>query len=388
MTAPLAALALVAAVAGSAPPSRPAKAGGASFERASREAEKARAAGRLEDAVAGYRQALALRPAWTEGEWSLGTLLYDLGRYAEAAPHFDRVVDTRPQDGLAVALRALCAYRAKDYDAALAGLQRAHDLGIPNPDVDAVAAFHAALLMNRSGNPDGAFEILRIFAEKGRDDPPVIDAFGLFMLRLGKLPEEVAPAEREMVRLAGRGGYHMARGRRTAVGRLALEELVSRFPSVPNVHYALGAYIAPDDPEGALEEYRRELRAQADHYPSLLQIALIETNRGRAAEGLPFAEQAARVAPDVPAARLALGRALLDLGQTERAVAELEKGTALAPESPDLQFALARAYQRAGRADAAERARQEFLRLDRARRQPDTPSPSPPPGDGEPGRPR
>src|SRR4029450_5664044 len=128
-------------------------------------AAAARAAGRLEDPVAGYRKALALRPAWTEGEWSLATLLYDLGRCAEAAPHFGRVVDARPQDGLAVALRALCAYRVKDYDAALAGLQRAHDLGVPNPDVDAVATFHAALLMNRGGNPDAAFEILRGFAQ-------------------------------------------------------------------------------------------------------------------------------------------------------------------------------------------------------------------------------
>jgi tetratricopeptide (TPR) repeat protein len=387
MTPPFAALALAAALGGTAP-SRPAAARGPSFERASREAEAARAAGRLEEAVTAYRKGLSLRPAWIEGEWALATLLYDLGRYGEAAPLFAQVVKVRPRDGLAVALQALCAYRTKDYDAALAGLQRAHDLGVPNPDVDAVAAFHAALLMNRAGNPDGAFEILRGFAQKGRDEPSVIDAFGLFMLRMAKLPEEVPPEQREMLRLAGRGGYHMARGRRTAVGRLALEELVSRFPSVPNVHYALGVYVAPDDPDSALEEFRRELRATPDHYPSLLQMALLETNRGRAAEGLPFAEQAARVAPDVPAARLALGRALLDLGETDRAVRELEKGAALAPESPDLHFALARAYQRAGRTEDAERSRQEFLRLDRARRAPDEPMPSPPPGDGKAGRSR
>jgi predicted Zn-dependent protease len=120
-------------------------------------------------------------------------------------------------------------------------------------------------------------------------------------------------------------------------------------------------------------------------------MALIDTQRGRAAEALPLAEQAAKLAPDVPAARLALGRALLDLGETERAVKELERGTALAPESPDLHFALARAYQRAGRAEDAERAREEFRRLDRARREPDpaaSPAARPPDaGTPEPGRP-
>jgi tetratricopeptide (TPR) repeat protein len=361
------------------------------FDQLAREAEAARAAGRLADAVDLFRRGLARKPDWVEGRWSLATLLYDLDRHAEAAPEFARVIAARPTDGLAVALKALCDYKTKDYDASLTGLRKAHALGVPNADVDQVAAFHAALLLNRSGNPDAAFEILKAFAEKGRDDPPVIEAFGLFMLRQARLPEDVAPGEREMIRLAGRGGYHMARGRRTAIGRLALEELVSRYPSVPNVHYALGAYIAPDDPDGAVEEFRRELRATPDHYPSLLQLALIETQRGRAAEALPMAEQASALAPNVPAARLALGRALLDLGQTDRAVQELERGTALAPESPDLHFALARAYQRAGRAEEAERARQEFLRLDRARREPDpaaSPGAKPPEtGPREPGRP-
>lgn len=360
-------------------------------EQLAREAEAARAAGRLEEALDLYRRALARKPDWVEGRWSVATLLYDLDRPAEAAPEFAKVIAARPTDGLAVALKALCDYKTKDYDEALAGLRKAHALGVPNPEVDRVAAFHAALLLNRAGNPDAAFEILKGFAEKGRDDPPVIEAFGLFMLRMPRLPEEVPADQREMVRLAGRGGYHMARGRRTAVGRLALEELVSRYPAAPNAHYALGAYISPDDPEGAMEEFRRELRSTPDHYPSLLQMALIETQRGRAAEALPMAEQAAKLAPDVPAARLALGRALLDLGQTDRAVQELERGAALAPESPDVQFALARAYQRAGRAAEAERARQEFLRLDRARREPD-PAASPdakPPESGtpEPGRP-
>ena len=366
-----------AAAAGSpqaTPPRKPTR----TFEQLSRDAEAARAAGRLEEAAGLYRQALARKPDWVEGRWSLATILYDLDRHADAAPEFAKVIAARPTDGLAVALKALCDYRTRDYEGAFAGLQKAHALGVPNPEVDQVAAFHAALLLNRAGNPDAAFEILKGFATKGRDDPPVIDAFGLFMLRLPRLPEEVPEEQREMVRLAGRGGYHMARGRRTAVGRLALEELVSRYPAVPNVHYALGAYIAPDDPEGALEQFRRELRATPDHYPSLLQIALLQTQRGRAAEALPMAEQAARLAPNVPAARLALGRALLDLGETDRAVAELEHGRALAPESPDLHFALARAYQRAGRADDAERARQEFLRLDRARREPETTSASTP----------
>ena len=71
----------------------------------------------------------------------------------------------------------------------------------------------------------------------------VIVGFGLSLLRLRQMPDEVPSDKRPMVMLAGRGGYHMARPRRTAVGRMALEELVSRYPSQPNAHYALGTYI-------------------------------------------------------------------------------------------------------------------------------------------------
>jgi predicted Zn-dependent protease len=343
--------------------------GAAAFDRIAGQADRARKAGKVEEALAAYRKALGLKPAWTEGYWALATMLYDLDRYKEAREHFRRVVAARPGDAVAIALVALCDVQLMDYDTAFAGLQKARALGIASPAVRPVAAFQYALLLNRSGSPDAAFEMLRGLAEQGKDTPAVIEAFGLITLRLRLMPGELAPGKREMIVLAGRGGYHMARGRRTAVGRLALEELVSRFPGEPGVHYAFGTYILAEEPDAAIAAFRRELLRDPEHFAALVQIAALETKRGNAEQALAPAEQAARLAPEVPAARLVLGRALLDLGKTEDAVRELEKGASLAPESADMQFSLARAYQRAGRGEDAERARQEFLRLDRAARE-------------------
>jgi predicted Zn-dependent protease len=92
-------------------------------------------------------------------------------------------------------------------------------------------------------------------------------------------------------------------------------------------------------------------------------MAHLEARRGDLAAALAPAEKAVALAPDVPAARLVLGRTLLDLGRTDDAIAQLERAAVLAPESGDVQFALSRAYQRAGRTEAAARAREEFLRL-------------------------
>jgi tetratricopeptide (TPR) repeat protein len=241
--------------------------------------------------------------------------------------------------------------------------------------VRAVAAFQLALLVNRAGKHEVAFEMLRGLAEKGTDTPAVVEAFGLITLRLTLMPDEIAADKHPMLVLAGRGGYHMARGRRTQIGRMALEELISRFPSEPNVHYAYAVYIAPDDPDLAMAEFRRELTRDPSHYAAMLQLASLQLSKGDAAAALSLAEEGAKIAPTVPAAFLVLGRALLETNDAERAVTELEKGAALAPESADVQFALARAYKRVGRADDAERARQAFVRLDRAAREAKADSP-------------
>src|SRR5690349_14985790 len=48
-----------------------------SFESLAKRAAEARDSDRLEEALSLYKRALALRPGWAEGWWSLGTLWYD-----------------------------------------------------------------------------------------------------------------------------------------------------------------------------------------------------------------------------------------------------------------------------------------------------------------------
>lgn len=235
-------------------------------------------------------------------------------------------------------------------------------------DDASAAVVEKALAMNAAGNSDGAFETLRRLAHGGGENQAVIEALGLAVLRLPLMPEHIAPEKRDMIRLAGRGAYHMARVRRTALGRMAFEELVSRYPGEPNVHYAFGNYLLPEEPDAAIEEYRKELRRAPDHYPAMLQMAVAETTRGNAAAALPLAERAVEVAPDAPAGRLILGRALLEAGRTARAIEQLERAATLAPQNPGIYFSLARAYRAAGRHADAARARAEFARLDRSDR--------------------
>jgi tetratricopeptide (TPR) repeat protein len=341
----------------------------AAFEAAAKKARDAHAAKQLEEAVDLYHRALRMRPGWTEGRFGLGTVLYDLDRFTDARNAFRRVTAEDPKQATAWAFQGLCSFRLKEYETALEEIQHGRTLGLgENLQVQAVANYHAAVLFIRFGKFEVAYEALREFALRDQDSPGVIEAFGLSVLRQPYLPSEAPVEKREMILMAGRAGYELARGRRSPNTRRVFESLVTRYPEEPNIRYSWGAYLLMDEPEAALAEFRRVLAMDPTYVPAMLQIAFQDIKQGQFAEALPYAEKAVEIEPRQFAARNALGRALLELGQTDRAIQELEEGAKLAPDSPQMLFHLARAYQRAGRKEDADRTRQAFIRLDRAAR--------------------
>ena len=190
---------------------------------------------------------------------------------------------------------------------------------------------------------------------------------GIATLRMPMLPNEVPPERREMVLMAGRGSYMMAT-RQTAAAAQAFEGLVARYPETPNVHYAYAVYLLIEQPEKAIEEFKRELQIQPNHPDSLMQIAFEYLKESNAEAAMPWAKQAVAAAPKNFAAHKALGDALLASNDIDGAIAELELSAKLAPDSPSTHLSLAKAYQRAGRSEAAMKEREEFARLDRLMR--------------------
>ena len=230
--------------------------------------------------------------------------------------------------------------------------------------IAAVVRYHSAILMTRMEQFESAYEALQQFVYQNNTSPKVVEALGLSILRMRYLPSEYPPAKRDLVMLAGRAAYETAARRAENAGRL-YQELVSRYPDEATVHYAYGAFLMGSKPDLAVQQFQQELKKNPDHVPSLLQIAMEYLRQGRYQEALPLAERAHRQMPNFFTSRKVLGRVLLETGQIERSVQELEVGVQLKPEDPEMHFALSRAYARAGRKAEAERARGEFLRLDR-----------------------
>ena len=164
-----------------------------------------------------------------------------------------------------------------------------------------------------------------------------------------------------MVLLAGRGGYHMARGRGAprSAGWPSRSSSRGTRPQ-PNVHYALGTYIAPDDPDAR----RRGVPARAARRPRPLRRPCSRwpiSRRGAATRPrrCPLAEKAVAPRPRRAggAPRRWAARCSTWARRTTRS-RELERARRAGPrERRACTSRSSRAYQRAGRTEDAERAR-------------------------------
>jgi len=337
------------------------------FESLSRQATAAQQRSDFSKAIVLYRDAVKLRPNWTEGWWRFGTLLYDQDRYAEGRDAFRRVAALDPKNAKAFALLGLCEYRTREYEPALGHLNHARMLGLGNvePQMLQVLMYHTGILLTRFEQYEAAMQVLLELVKQGNVSPSVVEAAGLAALRKPILPPDVAPGDRELIFLAGRA-VCSAGERNLEESQKAFANLLAAYPKAPNVHYTYGAFLMLSDPDAGLREFLTELDLEPDHLPALVAVALEYVKRGDPAAGRPYAERAVKAAPGSFASRASLGRVLVDLGELPGGIKELEEARRLAPESPQVRIALASAYGRAGKPAEAARERQEFLKLKNA----------------------
>lgn len=323
-------------------------------------------ADKLQAAIPLFRKALALNPRWAEGWWSLGTAYYDQESYAEAELAFQRVVAIDPKNGTARALLGLCEFELGDDKAALRDIEASKDLGIDlDPHLRNDVFFHEGVLLQRAGMFGGAeqpFASLCI-GNAGGDD--VARAFGMAALRMrDRLPPAPGSEAAAVVEQVGRAACLAAR-KDFDSARQQFTLITGAYPHFPYVHLAFGRVLldAHDIP-GAIAEFKREIDEGYDRVLPMLQIAAAEYKIDPAA-GLPYAEQAVALAPQLPFAHYLLGLLLTSTGADEKAIPELETARRAFPHDTQVYWSLATAYARVGRAQDAAKARAEVARLSR-----------------------
>jgi tetratricopeptide (TPR) repeat protein len=335
------------------------------IEKLASQAAQAREAGRLEEALKLYRQAVQVAPKWQEGWWQIGTIQYGRDQYAPCRDAFRQFTALNSKLSFGFAFLGLCEFQTKELSPALAHLETAVGLGLPNGEqLTDVAIYHLAVLHTRAGDFERALQFCNMLSRKEQVDPNVVAVAGIAALRRPIFPHELPEKDREAAFQLGSALVSGA-GRPAEETIRRFEEITAQFPNLPNVHYTFSTVLLANAPERAVEELNRELEIDPGHLPALVSLAFEYLKRGLPAQARPFAERAVKVAPKNFAARACLGRVLLEGSDADLpgAIRELELAVKLAPDSPQVHISLASAYSKAGRKQEAARERAEFARL-------------------------
>ncbi len=212
---------------------------GARFAGLSQQADQAREAHDLDRAVQLYREALALRPRWAEGWWSLGTIYYDRNAYADAARAFQRLVAVAPNHGTGYAMLGLCQFELGQDAAALQNIQAGRRLGLhKDPQLRAVVFYHEGLLFLRQHKFSSAQEVLTILVRESVEETNAELALGMSVLLV---PPENEPPEgsigRDIVVRVGRAEA-LGATKKFDEAKKIYASVLERAVDFPNLHYA------------------------------------------------------------------------------------------------------------------------------------------------------
>ena len=336
----------------------------ASFATISAEAEAARDANQLERAAGLYKKALALRPGWAEGWFSLGTIEYDQNDYADAARAFAKVRALDAKAGTARVMLGLCEFELGRDEAALKHIEEGKTIGIADdPQLRHVMIYHEGVLLQRGTKFQMAEIQLRKICADGVENANVARELGMAALRMpGKAEIAEGTPGAEVLSAVGKAECLGAQ-RKFDEAREEYSEIVKSYPEYPNIHFAYGRFLLDmDDSADAIAEFEKEIANDPKHVFARLEIAAAKyrvDSRG----GLAYAEEAVKMNPNFPLGHYLLGLLLVDTGDYQRAIPELETARKGYPNEAQVYFALGNAYARAGRKQDAAEARTTFLRL-------------------------
>jgi predicted Zn-dependent protease len=181
-------------------------------------------------------------------------------------------------------------------------------------------------------------------------------------------PPDPATEAGQVVQHVGRGAC-LCGAKQYDAAKAEFENVITHAPHFPLVHYAYGrVLIDARDRAGAIAQFKAEIAEQPESALPRLRIAAAEYKVDSAA-GLPYAEQAVKLAPQMPFAHFLLGLLLQSTGANERAVTELEIASKGLTQDKRVFWALGVAYNQVGRAKDAALARAEFARLNQKAKQ-------------------
>jgi predicted Zn-dependent protease len=337
--------------------------GASSFDELSSRATAAREANNIPQAVELYKKAVALKPEWQEGWWSLGLLEYQSDQYADGSDAFRHLVALNAQAAPAWALLGLCEFETGDYARSLADMERGTALGaVKNAHMGEVILYHEALALTLTGQFDKALQKYGIYVRSAPVSDAVLLGIGVAALHARLLPNHIPADQQDLYRAAGQTASLVLAAKYQEADQ-SFTSLLARYPNASHVHYLYGVYMLERDTGRAIDQFQRELQIEPGNIDALAMLAVALETRGDSNQALSYARKAAQQASKSAMAQYVYGRALVETGDWRRGVTRLLAAEVIDPSNVDVHITLASAYALLGQPVEARREREISLQM-------------------------
>jgi protein O-mannosyl-transferase len=266
--------------------------------------------GNLPAAIERYREALRLKPDYTEAHNNLGIALSEIGRWTESIPEYEEAARLDPGSARIRYNLGNAFLHTGELSDAIASYQEGRRLA-DDPNIE----LNLGIALARAGR---VAEAAPAYARALKLDPDFAKALyylGNALLQLGRPDEAIASYERYL--------------------RLK--------PDNPDACYRLAtALVGAGRAQEAIAWYENALRLRSGFPEAQNDLAVALTQSGRVQEALPHYQEALRLAPNDPEIHNNLGYALAQVGRTAEARAQFEEALRLEPDYPEARANLAR----------------------------------------------
>lgn len=266
--------------------------------------------GRLAEAEAELRKALAVDPGRGELHFNLGLTLEAAGRLDDALRSFRDAVLRLPRRAETRLAEGSILCRLGRFE-------------------EAIQPLEAATTIERTSDPAWA-RLIEAKAGLGRFE----EAETTYYVAQQNL-------ERMPLSLVAMGDLQLATGR-PPLAEWCFREALNQAPELHRVRGKLGRALAQGGSvDAGLRMYLEELRLHPGDVQTLIECGDLLATQHRIGEAIEKYRRAAELAPSLALPRARLGMILLAVGRAEHARAELEKAYALDPTTPLVRATLA-----------------------------------------------
>ena len=297
-------------------------------------ANKLKQEGKLEEAIAYYRQAIEQNPSFYGAYQNLGEVLVKLYRLNDAVNYYCRAIQLNPKSAWSHYKMGEALTQLSRWDEAIASYQKAIDL---RPDEDEIKrscteAQQQVKHLNR--------------AERLKQEQKLSEATVFYQKAFA-----IKPGWPEAYFHLG---HDLWQQERYSEALQSYQAAINLKPDFPEAHLHLGnALWQQGKQEATIKSYQQAVALKPNWAEAYLQLGNALLERGKYKEASKIYQEVIVLKPEIVEAHWQLGRALWQQGKHEEAIDRYQHSVALNPDWADAYYHLGNALWQQGKEEEA-----------------------------------